>query len=75
VPSTVDDAEYDDLVGHRVEIDRVRKASDERAAHLALDARVRERSVDDTGKRPVDFRRKGAAKRRALFLVPVAGVE
>ena len=71
----MDDAKYDDLIGHRVEVDRVREASHERAACLALDARVREWSLDDTGKHHGDFRRKGFAKPRALFLVPVAGVE
>ena len=71
----MDDAEYDDLIRHRVEVDRVRKASHERAACLALDARVRERGLDDTGKHDVDFRRKGSAKPRALLLVPVTGVE
>jgi len=71
----MDDAKYDDLVGYRVEVDRVRKASHEGAACLALDARERERSLDDTGKHRIDFRRKGAAKPRALFLVPVTGVE
>ena len=71
----MDDAKHDDLIGHRVEIDRVRKASHERAACLALDARVRERGLGYTGKHHVDFRRKGSTKPRALFLVPVTGVE
>ena len=71
----MNEGEYDDLIGHRVEIDRVRKASHERAACLALDARVRERGLDDTGKYRVDLRREGRAKSRALFLVPVTGVE
>ena len=71
----MDHTKYDDLLGHRVEVDRVRKASHECAARLALDARVRERGLDDMGKHHVDFRRKGSAKRRALFLVPVTGVE
>jgi hypothetical protein len=75
VASTMDDAKHDDLIGQRVEIDRVRKASHERAACRALDARVRERGLDDTGKHHVDFRRKGSAKPRALFLVPITGVE
>jgi hypothetical protein len=34
VPSTMDDGKYNDLIGHRVEIDRVREASHERAACL-----------------------------------------
>ena len=71
----MDYAKYDDLIGHRLEVDRVRKALYEGAARLALDTRVRERSLDDTGKHHVDFRRKGSAKPRALFLVPVTGVE
>jgi hypothetical protein len=71
----MDDAKCDDLIGHRVEVDRVRKAPHERAPCLALDARVRERGLNDTGKHEVDFRRKGFAKPRPLFLVPVTGVE
>ena len=71
----MNDSKYDDLIGHRVEVDRVRKASHERAACFALDARVRERDLDDTGKRPVDLRCKGSTKSRALVLVPVTGVE
>ena len=71
----MDHTKYDDLIGHRVEVDRVRKASHERSACLALDARVRGRGLDDTGKHHVGFRRKGSAKPRALFLVPVPGVE
>ena len=69
------DGKYDDLIGHRVEVDRVRKASHERAACLAVGARVPEWGLDDTGKRPVDLHRKGSAKSRALVLVPVTGVE
>jgi hypothetical protein len=71
----MDHPKYDDLIGHRVEINRVRKASHERAACLALDARVRERRLDDTGKHDVDFRREGSTKPRTLFLVPVTGIE
>ena len=71
----MDDAKHDDLIGPRVEIDRIRKVSHERAACLALDARVREWGLEDTAKHPVDFRRKGSAKPRALRLVPVTGVE
>ena len=71
----MDDAQYDDLLGHRVEVDRVRKTSHERAACLALNARVRERGLHHLGKRQVDLRRKGFAKPRALFLVLVTGVE
>ena len=71
----MDDAQYDDLIGHRLEVDRVRKASHERAAGLALDVRVRERGLDDTGQHHVDFARKGFAKPGALLLVPVTGVE
>ena len=71
----MDHTKYNDLIGRRVEVDRAREASHERAACLALDARVRERGLDDTGKHHVDFGRKGSAKPRALFLVPVTGVE
>ena len=71
----MDDAKHDDLIGRRVEVDRVREASHERAACLALDARVGQRGLDDTGKHHIDFRRKGSAKPRALFLVPVTGFE
>ena len=71
----MDHSKYDDLIGHRVEVDRVWKASHERAACLAVDARVRERSLDDTGKHDVDFRREGSTKPRTLFLIPVKGIE
>jgi hypothetical protein len=71
----MDDAKYDDLIGQRVEVDRVWEATHERAACLALNARVRERSLDDTRKHHVDFHRKGSAKPRALFLVPITRVE
>lgn len=71
----MNNAKYEDLIGHRVEVDRVRKASHERTACLALNARVSERGLHDPGKRQVDFRRKGSAKPRALLLVPVTGVE
>ena len=49
-------------MGNGVEVDCVRKALHERAACIALDARVCERGRDDTGKRPVDLRRNGFAK-------------
>ena len=71
----MDDGKYNDLIGHRVEVDRIRKASQDRAAGFALDARVRERSVNEAGKRPVDLHRKGSAKAGTLFLVPATGVE
>ena len=71
----MDDGKYDDLFGHRVEIDRIRKAPYERAARLTLDARVRERCLEDAGKRPVDLRGKAAAKPRTLVFVPVTGVQ
>jgi hypothetical protein len=71
----MDDAKYDDLIGHRVEVDRVRKTSHERAACLALNARVRERGLHDPRECQVDFCRKGSAKPRALLLVPVTRVE
>jgi hypothetical protein len=71
----MDDTQYDDLLGHRLEVDRVRKASHERAARLALDARVRKRGLGDTGQYSVDFGRKGSAKPSALLLVPLTSVE
>jgi hypothetical protein len=71
----MDDSQYDDLVGHRAEVDRVREASYQRTAYLPLDAKVCHRFLDDTAKRPVDLRGKRAAKARTLVLVPVAGVE
>jgi hypothetical protein len=69
------DGKYDDLVGPRVEVDRVRKASHERPASVAVDARVRERGLDDPGKYGVDLRREGFSKPRALVLIPVTGVK
>ncbi len=71
----MDDSKDDDLVGTRVEVNRVGKVPQERTARLVLGTRVRERNLDDTGKRSVDLRRKGTAKPRALFFVPVTGVE
>ena len=71
----MDHAKYDDLSGPRVEVDRVRKPSHERAACLALDARIGQRGVDDTGQHHVDFRSKGSPKPRTLFFVPVTGIE
>ena len=71
----MDDAKHNDLIGRRVEVDGVREASHERAACLALDARVGQRGLDDMGKHDVDLHRKGFAKPRALFLVPVTGFE
>jgi hypothetical protein len=66
---------YDDLIGHRAKVDRVREASYQRAAYLLLDARVRQRCPDDAAKRPVDVRGKRAAKPRTLVLVPVTRLE
>ena len=71
----MDDGKDDDLVGHGAEVDRIRETSYERAAYLHLDARVRQRCLEDAAKRPVDLRRKYAAKPGTLVLVPVAGVE
>jgi hypothetical protein len=71
----MDDGKYNDLIGHRVEIDRVREASHKRAACLTLDARARERGLEDGGKRPVDLRGKNAAKPGTLVFVPVTGVQ
>ena len=81
----MNDAKYDDLVGHRVKIDRVRKASHERAACLTVDARVGERRLDDTAEDDVDFRGKGRPQAqdaiprtshgRRAALPPLAGGE
>jgi hypothetical protein len=71
----MDHTKYNDLIGRRVEVDRVRKASDDRTACLAVDARVRERRLDDPGQHDIDFRREGFVKPRPLFVVPVTGVE
>jgi len=71
----MDDGKYDDLIRHRAELDRVREPAQERAAYVALDARVRKRCPEDAGKRPVDLRGKDAPKPRALVLVPVTGVQ
>ncbi len=71
----MDDSKDDDLVGTRVEVNRVGKVPQERTARLVLGTRVRERCLDDSVKRMVDLRREGSAKPRALVLVPVMGVE
>ena len=71
----MDDGKYDDLIRHRVVIDRVREASYQRAACLTLNARVRERCLEDAAKRPINLRGKGAAKPRTLVFVPVTGVQ
>jgi hypothetical protein len=71
----MNDSKYDDLIGHRVEIDRIREAPYERTACLALDARVRKGCLENAGKRRVDLRGKGAAKPRTLVFVPVTGVQ
>jgi hypothetical protein len=71
----MDDGKYGDLIGPRVEIDRVREASYERAACLTLDTGVRERCLEDAGERPVDLRGKGTPKLRTLVLVPITGVQ
>ena len=68
----MDHTKYDHLLRHRVEVDHVRKASHERAACLALDARVRERGLDDTGKHHVDSR---TSHGRRVALPPLAGGE
>jgi hypothetical protein len=52
----MDDGKYDDLIGHRAEIDRVREASCKRAAYLTRDVRVRERRLEDAGHRLVGLR-------------------
>jgi hypothetical protein len=71
----MDDCKYDDLISHRVEVDRVGEASHEGAPSLALDSGVRQGHLKDTGKSPVDLRRKGLAEPRALLLVPITGIE
>ena len=71
----MDDGKYDDLIRHCAKVDRVREASYQAAAYLTLDARVRQRCLEDSAKRPVDLHGKGAAKPRTLVLVPVTGVE
>jgi hypothetical protein len=71
----MDDGKYDDLIWHRVEIDRIREAPYEGAACLTLHARVRKRFLEDAGQGHVDLRSKGAAKPRTLVFVPVTGVQ
>jgi len=71
----MNDGQYDDLIGHRLEVDRVREASYESAAHLTLDARIRQRRLEDAAKRPVDLRGKDAAQLSTLIVVPVTGVK
>ena len=43
----MEDGKYDDLIGHRVEVDRLREAPYQHAAYLPLNARVRQRSLED----------------------------
>jgi hypothetical protein len=71
----MDDGKYDDLIGHRVKVDRIRKPPEECTACFAVDAGKRERSLDDTRKRLIDLRRKGLAKPGPLGLVSVTGIE
>jgi hypothetical protein len=47
----------------------------ERAACLTMDARVRERCLEDAGKCLVNLRGKGAGKPWTLAFVPLAGVQ
>jgi hypothetical protein len=75
MPSTMDDGKHDDLIWHRDEVDRVRKASHERSARLALDASTCKGGLDDAGKRLVHLRREDFTEARALFLVPDPSVE
>ena len=75
VLGTMNDGQYDDLIGQRLEVDCVREASYERAAHLTLDARIRQRRLEDAAKRPVDLRGKDAAQLGMLIVVPVTGVK
>ena len=65
----MDDGKNNDLIGQRVEVDRVRKASHECATRLAVEARIRKRALDDTAKRPIDLRPERAAESRALLLM------
>ena len=71
----MDDGKYDDLISQRAEVDRVREASYQRAPYLALNTRVRQRSLEDTVQHPLALRGKGAGKPGTLILVPVTGVE
>ena len=71
----MEDGKYDDLIGHRAKVDRIREASQQRAAYLALDARVCQRCLKDAAEHPFDLRGIRAAKPRTLVLVPVTGVE
>ena len=71
----MEDGKYDDLIGHRVEVDRLREAPYQHAAYLPLNARVRQRSLEDAAECPVDLRGERATKPRTLVLVPVTGVE
>lgn len=71
----MNDAKYDDLIGHCAKVDRVREASYQGAAYLTLNGGVGERCRKDTAKCPVDFHGKSHAKPRTLAIVPVTGVE
>ena len=71
----MDDGKDNDLVDRRVEVDGVGKPSQEGPPSLTLDSGVRQGRLKDTGKGPIDFRREDLAEPRALFLVPVTGVE
>jgi hypothetical protein len=66
----MNDGQYDDLVGHRAEVDRVREAPYKRAAYLTVHARVPQGCLKN-----VDLGDKGATQPRTLALVPVTSVE
>jgi len=71
----MNDGKHNDLIGHHAEIDRVRKAPQQRTAYLTLNPRVRQRCLEDVAKRRLDLRGKGATKPRTLVLVPVTSVK
>jgi hypothetical protein len=71
----MDDGKDDDFLEHRMKVDG-RTESVAGAHGVFRGGRgVRERGVDDTGKRLIDLRGTGFAKPRPLVLVPVTGVQ
>jgi hypothetical protein len=75
MPSTMDDGKHNNLIGHRVEVDRVREAPYQRTSYFTLDAGIRQGCLEDTAKRRLNLRGKGATEPRTLVLVPVTSVE
>jgi hypothetical protein len=71
----MNDGQYDDLVGHRAEVDRVREAPYQRAAYLTVHARVPQGCLKNVAKRRLNLGDKGATQPRTLALVPVTSVE